>query len=111
MAIEGANIKVSFAVKGEKTESDPNDTKWPTVEKLYSDVGHAHPSPGEAEQAEACRISKHLRELCVRQAIQTVVLVEQKHSERQSHHVSTRGANLPHGTPNTQYGGAVACMS
>ena len=50
MAIEGASVKVSSVVKGEKTKGDPNDANRLTVQKLYGDVGHAHPSPGETEK-------------------------------------------------------------
>lgn len=91
MAIEGASVKVSFAVKGEETESDPNDADWLSVLKLYADVDHAHPSPGKAGQAATCRIPEHLPEFGARQAIQSIVLVEQKHAERQSHYARTRG--------------------
>jgi hypothetical protein len=43
-------------------------------------------APGEAGNAVARRIAKHLLELRVRQAIQVVVLIEQKDATRQSHH-------------------------
>ena len=33
------------------------------VQKVYGDVGHAHPSPGETGQAAACRIPEHLLEV------------------------------------------------
>mgnify|MGYP001613912288 FL=1 len=91
MAIEGASVKISVAVKGEKSKGDPNDANRLTAPKLYGDLGHANPSPGKAEQAVTCRIPEHLFELCVRQAIQTVVLVKKKHAERKSHYASTRG--------------------
>jgi len=91
MAIEGASVKISVAVKGEKTKGDPNDANRLTAPKLYGDVGHANPSPGKAEQAVTCRIPEHLLELCVRQAIQTVVLVKKKHAEQKSHYASTGG--------------------
>jgi hypothetical protein len=85
MAIEGASVKISVAVKGEKSKCDPNDANRLTAPKLYGDIGHANPSPGKAEQAVTCRILEHLPKLRVRQAIQCIVLVEQKHAERQSH--------------------------
>ncbi len=78
MAFECARIKVSFVIKGKKAERRPNYANRLAVQKLDNDVDHAHPSPGKTEQAVACRIPEHLLELCVRQAIQTVVLVEQK---------------------------------
>jgi hypothetical protein len=66
MAIEGASVKVSFAIKGEETASHPNDADWLSVLKLYADVGHAHPSAGKAGQAATCRIPEHLPELGAR---------------------------------------------
>ena len=51
MAIEGASVKISVAVKGEKTKCDPNNANRLTAPKLYGDIGHANPSPGKAEQA------------------------------------------------------------
>jgi len=47
MLVECTNVKASFVVKGEKTEGVPHDAKGLTVRKLYGNVGHAHPSPGE----------------------------------------------------------------
>ncbi|MFH1602981.1 MAG: hypothetical protein ABIH03_03635 [Pseudomonadota bacterium] len=66
MAIEGASVKVSFAVKNEETESDPNNADWLSVLKLYADVGHTYPSPGKAGQAATCRIPEHLPEFGAR---------------------------------------------
>jgi len=76
MAVERVRVKASFVVKGEKTERGPNDANRLAVQKLHDDVGHARPGPGETRQAVACRIPEHLLEPGVRQAIQTVVLVE-----------------------------------
>ena len=53
MAVECPKVKVPFVVKGEKTERGPGDTYRLAVPKLYDDLGHAHPSPGEARQTVA----------------------------------------------------------
>lgn len=85
MAKEGAGVKVSLGIKGDKTEGDPDDADRLAVHKFYADVGHPHPRSGEAGQAVALRIQEHLPELLVRQAIQSVGLVEQKHPKREAH--------------------------
>ena len=69
MAVECARVKASLVVKRDKTERSPNDANRLAVQKLYDDLGHAHPSPGEAGQAVACRIPEHLLEFGIRQAI------------------------------------------
>ena len=69
MLVERARIKASFAIEGENAERGPNDANRLAVQKLNDDVGHAHASPSEAGNSVACRISEHLLELRVRQAI------------------------------------------
>jgi len=86
MAIEGASVEVSLAVKADKTESDPNDANRLAILKFNGDVGHAQPSAGKAGQAVTCRILEHLTKLSVWQAIQTVILVKQKRAERKPHY-------------------------
>src|SRR5439155_10698514 len=88
MEVKGAGVKVSFVIKGEKTERDPNDGNRLTVKKLYGDVCHTYSSPRKTGEATARRITEHLVELGTRQAVQTVGLVEQKHAARYSHRLS-----------------------
>ncbi|MBI5861042.1 MAG: hypothetical protein HZB64_02505 [Rhodocyclales bacterium] len=80
MVVECASVKVSIVIKGKKTKRVPNDANRLAVQQFYGDVCHTHSSPGETGYAATRRIPEHLVELCTRQAIQTVVLVEQKHA-------------------------------
>ena len=65
-----------------------DDKKALAVKKLYGDVCHTYPSPRKTGEATARRITEHLVELGIRQAVQTVGLVEQKHAARYSHRLS-----------------------
>jgi hypothetical protein len=78
MPAECARVKASFIVEGEHIERSPNDANRLAAKKLNDNLGHAHPMPGEDWKVVACPIPQHLLELGVRQAIQPVILVEQK---------------------------------
>ena len=80
MAIEFAPVQASFIVEGENPKGGPNDANRVTVQKLNDNVGHAYASSREAGNALAWRIPEHPLELSKRQAIQTVVVVEQKYT-------------------------------
>ena len=97
--MQGASIKVSFVIKGEKTKRIPNDANRLAVQQCYGNVSHTQSSPGKTGYAATRRIPEHLVELCTRQAIQTVILVEQEHVACKSHHVSRLEppATLPSG--------------
>lgn len=88
LAIERALVKVSLVVKGDKAEGDPDHPNRLAVQELHDDVGHAHSGSSKSGPPMACRIPQHLVELGVRQAIQAIVLVEQKPTTRHPHHVT-----------------------
>ncbi|MFA7321611.1 MAG: hypothetical protein WC000_09125, partial [Dokdonella sp.] len=56
MVVECARVKVSFVIKGEKTERVPNDANRLAVQQFYGDVSHTHSSPGKTGYAATRRI-------------------------------------------------------
>lgn len=81
MLFKGAWIQESFAIERQNAERGPYNPDRLTIHQLDRDVGHAYALPGKPRDAVAFRVSEHSIEGRVREAIHSVVPIEQEPTE------------------------------
>jgi len=81
MLFKGGSIQESFAIERQNAERGPYNPDRPTIHQFDRDVGHAHALPGKPRELVAFRVSEHSIERRVREAIQSVVPIQQKRTE------------------------------
>jgi hypothetical protein len=80
-------INASFSIKDKETERCAKDANGSAILQLHEDISHAHLGFCELRPTMALGVAEHQVKLGIRQAIQTVIVVEQEPSAREPCHM------------------------
>jgi hypothetical protein len=87
-------INTPFSIKNEEAERYAKDANGSAILHFHKDISHAHPGSRELGPRVVFGVTDHQVKLGVRQAIQTVILVEQEPPARDPCHMPTLSRSL-----------------